>query len=84
MSERTTLTLEDDVAARLREEVRRQGRPLKAVVNEALRAGLATATGSPDAASPFRLEPRDLGLRPGIDLDDIQGLLDHLDEAPPP
>jgi hypothetical protein len=83
MSERTTLTLEDDVAARLREEVRRQGRPLKAVVNDALRAGLATTTGSPDAASPFHLEPRDMGLRPGIDLDDIQGLLDRLDEASP-
>jgi plasmid stability protein len=83
MSERTTLTLEDDVAARLREEARRQGRPLKAVVNDALRAGLAQGAGSPDAASAFRVEPRDLGLRPGIDLDDIQGLLDRLDEAPP-
>jgi hypothetical protein len=38
---RTTLTLEDDVAAALRKAVRKQRRPLKAVVNEALRAGLA-------------------------------------------
>lgn len=82
MSERTTLTLEDDVATRLREEARKQGRPLKAVVNDALRAGLAQPASSSDAVSPFRVEPRDLGLRPGIDLDDIQGLLDRLDEAP--
>ena len=82
MSERTTLTLEDDVAARLREEVRRLGRPLKAIVNDALRAGLAEGADSRDPASAFRVEPRDLGLRPGVDLDDIQGLLDRLDEAP--
>jgi hypothetical protein len=81
MSERTTLTLEDDVATRLREEARKQGRPLKAVVNDALRAGLAQPASSPDAVSPFRVKPRDLGLRPGIDLDDIQGLQDRLDEA---
>lgn len=75
MSERTTLTLEDDVAARLREEARRQGRPFKDIVNDAIRAGLDRAPG----AEPYELPVRDLGLRPGIDLDDIQGLLDRLD-----
>jgi plasmid stability protein len=77
MSERTTLTLEDDVAAQLREEARRQGRSLKAVANEALRAGLrryASAEGQ-----TFTMRVHDMGLRPGIDLDDIQGLLDRLD-----
>ncbi len=38
---RTTLTLEDDVAAPLRKAVRKRRRPLRVVVNEALRAGLA-------------------------------------------
>jgi len=79
MSERTTLTLEDDVATRLRDEARRQGRSLKAVANDALRAGLQGPT--PGEPSEFRVHVRDMGLRPGIDLDDIQGLLDRLDEA---
>ncbi|MGH2428241.1 MAG: DUF2191 domain-containing protein [Candidatus Limnocylindria bacterium] len=78
MSQRTTLTLEDDVAARLRDAARRTGRPLKAVVNDAIRAGL-DARGSSRGRSPFRVRARALGLRPGIDLDDISGLLDRLD-----
>lgn len=76
MSERTTLTLEDDIAARLREEARRQGRSLKEVVNDALRAGLERRD---DEVSPYEVQARDMGVRPGIDLDDIQGLLDRLD-----
>jgi plasmid stability protein len=80
MSERTTLTLEDDVAARLREEARRQGRSIKAVANEALRAGLQEPF--PEKVRAFRVQPRNMGLRPGIDLDDVQRLLDRLDEAP--
>ncbi len=39
---RTTLTLDDDVAAKLKAESRRAGRPFKEIVNEALRSGLAT------------------------------------------
>jgi len=38
---RTTLTLDDDVAARLQAEARRSGRPFRTVVNEHLRAALA-------------------------------------------
>ena len=77
MSERTTLTLEDDVAAQLRDEARRQGRSLKAVANDALRTGLRKTNAEGSAA--FRIRVRDMGLRPGIDLDHIQALLDHLD-----
>jgi plasmid stability protein len=77
MSERTTLTLEDDVAAQLRDEARRQGRSLKAVANDALRTGLRTT--NPEGSVAFRIRVRDMGLRPGIDLDDIQALLDQLD-----
>jgi plasmid stability protein len=77
MSERTTLTLEDDVAARLRQEAQRQGRSLKAVANDALRVGLRAPESK--EAPAFRMQTRDMGLRPGVDLDDIQGLLDRLD-----
>lgn len=77
MSHRTTLTLEDDVMARLRETARRTGRPLKAVVNDAIRAGLDPKR--PQRTPPFRVRARKLGLRPGIDLDDIEGLLDRIE-----
>jgi hypothetical protein len=77
VAERTTLTLEDDVAAQLREEARRSGRSFKVVVNEAIRLGLKHARAAP--AKPFRVAARDLGVRPEIDLDDVEGLLDRLE-----
>lgn len=75
MPERTTLTLEDDVAEGIRRVARRTGKPIKTVVNEALRAGLAR----PPAARRFRVRARDLGARPEVDLDDIEGLLDRIE-----
>ena len=75
MSTRTTLTLEDDVTAEIQREVRRSGRSFKAVVNDAIRHGLER----PSDPTPFRVTPYDMGLRPGIEIDDIEGLLDRLD-----
>ena len=39
---RTTLTLDEDVAAKLRAEARRSGRSFRDVVNDAIRRGLAS------------------------------------------
>ena len=39
---RTTLTLDDDVAAKLKAEARRAGRSFREIVNDALRRGLAS------------------------------------------
>lgn len=72
---RTTLTLDDDVADRLSREARRTGQTHRAVVNAALRRGLE----APAAPEPFRVRASPMGLRPGMDLDDIEGLLDRLD-----
>jgi hypothetical protein len=74
---RTTVTLDEDVAAKLRSEARRQGKPFKQALNEALRRGLLErGKGSPRRA--FRVKARDLGrLHPGLSLDDIGGLLDQ-------
>jgi hypothetical protein len=66
---RTTLTLDDDVAAKLKAESRRAGRPLRDIVNETLRRGLASrpTTARPQ---PLRITVRDLGnLKPGLSLD---------------
>jgi plasmid stability protein len=76
---RTTLTLDDDVAAKLRAESRRTGRSFRDVVNEALRHGLATRR-SGAASRQFRVETRDLGgLRPGLSLDSIANLLETIE-----
>jgi hypothetical protein len=57
---RTTLTLDDDVAALLKKEVGKSGQPLKRVVNRLLRLGL-TATKQP-IRKAFVVKPIKLGL----------------------
>ena len=75
---RTTLTLDADVAERLRQEVRRTGKGLKAVVNEALRRGLGGG-GKPARRSLFEVRPHAFGVRPGVDLDRVNQLVDELE-----
>ena len=79
MHENDSLTLDDDVAAKLKAETRRSGRTLKDVVNEYLRLGLyAKKTQQP--RRPFHVEARDLGaLRPGLSLDNVGDLLEQLE-----
>ncbi len=74
---RTTLTVDPDVEQLLRSEMRRSGRGMKAVVNDALRAGLGAA-GKPQAAPPYRVQPHALGLRPGTDADRLNQLADQI------
>jgi Arc/MetJ family transcription regulator len=72
-SMRTTLSLDDDVAAavqRLREE-RHIG--LSAAVNELIRAGLA----APARRTTFRQRTVNLGLR--VDVSSVADALEHLD-----
>lgn len=71
------MTLEDDVVRRLESEARRTGRSFKEVLNEAVRRGLdrALKTTPPE----FRVQARDMGLRPGLSLDDISGLLEQVE-----
>ena len=75
---RTTLTLDDDVAARLEAESRRTGASFKQVVNEKLRLAFALQRDLRHKA-PFVVEPRPLGLRPGLSYDDVGGLLEQLE-----
>lgn len=75
---RTTLTLDDDVAAKLQSLARRTGRAFRAVVNETLRRGLTAP--APRAREPFKVVVRDLGpRRPGLDLDNIGEVLDRVE-----
>ncbi|MGH2492066.1 MAG: ribbon-helix-helix protein, CopG family [Candidatus Limnocylindria bacterium] len=63
---RTTVRIDPDLAARLRRIARERGISFKAALNAALRAGLGRPTAG---ASPYRLRPRRLALRPTVDLD---------------
>ena len=75
---RTTLTLDEDVAVRLRHEMARTGAGMKVVVNALLRRGLE-ASKAEEIARPFTVQARSMGLKAGMDMDDIAGLLDFLD-----
>ena len=74
---RTTLTLDPDVADRLRALARERGLPFKQVVNAVLRRGLHDG---PGVASPFHVDARPLGLRPGVDLDRALDLAARLED----
>jgi plasmid stability protein len=75
---RTTLTLDDDVAAKLKAEQRRAGRTFREVVNEALRQGLASQRVT--AKRSFEITARDLGdLKPGLSLDNVAELIERVE-----
>jgi hypothetical protein len=75
---RTTVTLEPDVAAKLRRLAHERGISFKEALNSALRLGLAEGAG---AARPYRLPARRMGLRPGIELDKALRLAAELEDA---
>ena len=76
---RTTLTLDDDVAAKLKSRARRSGRPFREVVNDALRTGLAERPPA-SSRSRFKVKARDFGaLKAGLGLDNIGELLERLE-----
>jgi hypothetical protein len=73
---RTTITLDPDVARRIRERMRDLDLGFKEVVNQALRAGLRAET---QARKPFIVEPHPGGFHAGIDLDKMNQLADELE-----
>jgi hypothetical protein len=73
---RTTLTLDDDVAALLKKEMRKSGEPFKQVVNRFLRVGLTT---KPVTRKPFKIKPWTLEPPQGLSFDNVHELLDALD-----
>jgi predicted transcriptional regulator len=58
---RTTLTLDDDVAARIERLRKTRDQSLKYLVNEALREGLEHLTRPARKRTPFRTKTVDLG-----------------------
>jgi len=75
---RTTITLDDDLAQMLRDRARERDVPFKQVVNEAIRTGLA---GDRPRAKRYRMKPRSLGVRAGVDLTKALTLAAELEDA---
>jgi hypothetical protein len=75
---RTTVTLDEDVAAKLSRAARERGVSFKAALNDAVRAGLGA--GSPPTKS-FRVAPQPLGIHPDIDVDKALSLAAELEDT---
>src|ERR1700745_231176 len=71
---RTTVTLDPDVDRLLKEEMRRSGTSFREALNRAVRRGLANSVATQRKA--FKLRPRRLSLRLGID----PAMVQHFDE----
>ncbi|MFN2609851.1 MAG: antitoxin [Actinomycetota bacterium] len=75
---RTTVSIDPDLAATLKRIAQTRGITFKEALNASLRAGLGVQTGSPRR---YRLRPRSMGLRPGIDLDKALRLAGAMEDA---
>lgn len=71
---RTTLTIDEDVAALLKKEMRKSGEPFKQTVNRFLRLGLTSPKQA--AKKPFKVKPFNLGLP---HFTKVEELLEHLE-----
>ena len=76
---RTTLTIEDDVAARLEKAVRTRRQSLKTVINETLRAGLDALGSEKPARQAFRTKGFNLGPTLVGSLDNIEEILSRVE-----
>ncbi len=72
MTFRTSLPLDDDVAAAIDEAMRRNGQTFEETVNESLRAGLGLHP-------RFKIQARALDAQPSLKFDRIGDLLDELE-----
>jgi hypothetical protein len=74
---RTTLTIDDDVAAKLRAAAK--DRPFKTVVNEALRAGLKALEKRVPPRKPYRTRGFNLGPSLVGSLDNVEEVLSRVE-----
>jgi predicted transcriptional regulator len=74
---RTTVTLDPDVEQLLKEAAYRSGRPFKATLNDAIRAGLRPQRAAAAAAPAWPVY--DMG-EPLVDLTKAMALADELDD----
>ena len=75
---RTTVTLDQDTEQLLRQTMQQTGHSFKVTLNQAIRKGLADVVLGHDEP-PFVVQPKSLGVRPGIDPARLQELGDELE-----
>jgi hypothetical protein len=75
---RTTLTLDDDVRAKIEAKMRKSGKSFKETVNETLRLGLFTGRKSAPS-KPFQVRARAMGLKPGHSYDKVWELIEDVE-----
>jgi hypothetical protein len=76
---RTTLTLDDDLAERLKDLARQGGRSFKEVTNDAIRRGLSAGDTPVGGLEPFRVVAERRGFKPGIDPLKLNQIYDDLE-----
>ena len=76
---RTTVTLDEDVAARLKELAHRRRASFKETLNYVLRRGLTSQAGTREPSERYVVEPHAGGFRPGIDPAKLNQLVDELE-----
>ena len=76
---RTTLTLDDDLAARLKERAGRQNISFKQAVNDAIRRGLMKPDRIAESRPPFRVRTFTSDFQPGVDPLRLNQLVDDLE-----
>ena len=72
------MTLDHDVAAKLKETAREAGVSFKEALNTTVRRGFEK---SAEKAPPYRVRTRDLKVRPGVNLDKALQLAGELEDA---
>lgn len=75
---RTTLTLDPDVAQLVEDAVHQERRPMKQVINDALRRALRKPV---QPREPFSVDVHQSALRPGLDLAGFNRLADEIEDA---
>lgn len=75
---RTTVTLDPDVAEKIRQAGLSGNRTQKQIINDALRRGLQSGGRAPKP-KPFSVKPFNSPFRPGIDTGKLNQLVDELE-----
>ena len=76
MSIRTTVTLDDDVAARVKRESLSRGASFRDTLNDLLRAALLGVEYKPRRRA-LAIQPTHMGHKPGLNYDNIESLLEY-------
>ena len=79
MGIRTTVTLDEDVLERVKQESRSRGIPFKQALNDLLRHATSRSAEVHPSRREFRIKPLDLKFVPGLNYDCTASLLEYLE-----